>query len=236
MSITGLIGYFTFGINASLLDTAQSLGNLQAYGNPSYTADGPWPGSQCTILNSYSDSSGLGQYFRVPSLNLGSMSISTGFSICSWFAFNATTRWARIFDFGAGQNNQNIILSREGVSNNLRFANVYDTYTEETILPNPIINGKWRHVCVVNQGRNWTVYDDGTIAVFQIASASIKNVLLTSNFIGRSNWAIDKLLIGRIDEFRIYQKSLLPSDVTRIYSARFSITGLDCYSIEAITH
>ncbi len=100
-SRTGLITYYTFFASAPLLDLAFSLGDLQASGNPSYVtvSDGPWPGSQCTALAS-SGGPSYGQYFRVNPLNLGAMSASTGFSICTWFAFDATTNQAPIFDFG----------------------------------------------------------------------------------------------------------------------------------------
>ncbi len=141
------------------------------------------------------------------------MSASAGFSICTWFVFDATTYSARIFDFGAGRDNNNVVLFRIGSSNVLQLFYSCGYFN----FPNAIINGQWRHVCVVNQGRSWSVYDDGVFAVSQTASCSLSNVLLTSNFIGRSNWHEQSLLIGRVDEFRIYQKALVYFEVADIY-------------------
>ncbi len=87
---SGLIAYYSFALESPLLDLAFSLGDLQASGGPSYVSDGPWPGAQCAALTSGGGSSGGGQYFRVNSLNLGAMGASTGFSICTWFAFDFT--------------------------------------------------------------------------------------------------------------------------------------------------
>jgi hypothetical protein len=210
----GLIAYYAFAADAPLLDEAFTLGDLLASGSPYYITECALPGSQCAALSSTGDSSGGGQYFRVNPVSLG----SAGFSICTWFVFDATTYSARIFDFGAGRDNNNVVLFRSGWSDVLYvyyscgYGNGYFHF------PNPIINGQWRHVCVVNQGKSWSFYDNGVFAASQTASCSLSNVLLTSNFIGRSNWYADSLLIGRVDEFRIYQKALLYFDVAGIYN------------------
>ena len=205
-----------------------TLGDLQASGSPHFIKECAWPGSQCAALTSTGDSSGGGQYFRVNPLNLGPMSASAGFSICTWFVFDATTYHARIFDFGAGRSN-NIILFRNQWSNVLQFDFYCGPGYGYFFFPNPIINGQWRHVCVVNQGRSWSFYDDGVFAASQTASCSLSNVLLTSNFIGRSNWYEDSLLIGRMDEFRIYERALIHFDVDGIYKG-FQPSGENYHS------
>jgi hypothetical protein len=235
----GLIAYYTFASNALLLDEANSLGDLQASGNPSSTSDCPWFGSQCVALSSVGDSSsGIGQYFRVNTLNLGAMSESTGFSICSWFVCDASTSWARIFDFGLGPANNNVLFAPCTYNTPPQVHYYCGSESNVIVLPNSIINGQWRHVCVVNQGRSWSVYDDGVMAVSQTATCSLNSVPLTSNFIGRSNWPLNSLLIGRVDEFRIYQKSLLPSDVASIYGGACSFLYISllasAYSVYSI--
>ncbi len=214
---TDLIAYYPFTTNAPLLDEAYVLGNLQASGNPSYIPDGPWTASQCAELTSDSDSSGGGQYFTVKSLNLGLMSATNGFSMCTWFVFDATTNQAMIFDFGSSNRND-VLLKRVRTSDTLEFTYYCGWDAQGFYSPNPIINGRWRHVCVVNQDRRWSLYEDGVISVSHTALCSLTNTPLTSNFIGRSNWNSDRLLIGKVDEFRIYQRSISPSDVAYIYA------------------
>jgi hypothetical protein len=221
----GLIAYYTFVRNSPLLDMAYTLGNLEASGSPSFVSDcpgpptfQPWPGSLCAKLTSTSDSSGGGQYFRVNSLNLGAMSASNGFSLCTWFVFDVTTPYARIFDFGVGESNNNVYLARMDMSPNLFFAYYSgSTMSESFTFPIPIVNGQWRHVCVVNKGKEWSFYDNGAFTASQTASFSLSNVVLTSNYIGRSNWNHDSVLIGRVDEFKIYRKMISSGDVASIY-------------------
>ncbi len=221
-SYAGLIAYYTFDSSATLLDLAYSLGDLQAIGNPSYTSSGPLHGSRCAVLSSTSDSSGGGQYFRMSTLNLGAMSASDGFSICTWFVFDATTSWARVFDFAfapiLASSRHNVCLARNGITNKLTVEYSCGSVTASAVIPNTIVNGDWRHVCIVNQGRKWSFYDNGAIAVSQTATCSLSNIPLNSNFIGRSNFNHDRLLIGRVDDFRIYQRSLSRDEVAIIYS------------------
>ncbi len=223
---TGLIAYYTFFSKAPLLDLAFSLGDLQASESPTYIADGPWPGSQCAALTSAGNSFGGGQYFILNPLNLGAMSASTGFSICTWFVFDATTNEASVFDFGTGAWNSVVRLFRSGSSSQLQLQYSNCGYTLYTF-PKPIINGQWRHVCVVNQGSSWSVYDDGLLDASWPAYyyCSLSNVKLTSNFIGRSNYFWASLLIGRVDEFSIFEKLLFPSDVTSVYNGSYTLPG-----------
>jgi hypothetical protein len=189
---------------------AFSLGDLQASGSPNYIAECPWPGSQCARLASLGYYSwGGGQYFRLNPLNLGAMSASTGYSICTWFVFDETTYEASVFDFGTGDWNSVLRLFRSGYSEQLQLQYSYCGYYT---FPNPIINGQWRHVCVVNQGSSWSVYDN--LALVASLLCSLNDVELTSNFIGRSNNNWNQLLfVGRVDEFRIYQKPLIPREI-----------------------
>jgi hypothetical protein len=217
----GLVAYFTFSSDAPTLDMAFSIGNLQASGSPTYLPDGPWPGSQCAALTSAGDSYGGGQYFRLNPLNLGAMSASTGFSICTWFVFDATTIEASVFDFGTGAGSSGVRLFRWRSSTQLQLQYSYCGYT----FPKPIINGQWRHVCVVNQGSSWSVYDDGLLDASWFTPCSLNNAQLTSNFIGRSNSYSAPLLIMRVDEFRIYQKQLALSNISSVYNGLSAFPG-----------
>jgi hypothetical protein len=219
---------------APLLDMAFSLGDLRAFGNIAYGADGPWPGFQSAALTSYSDSSGGGQYFRVNTLNLGAMSASTGFSICIWFVFDANTYEARIFDFGTGYGSSVLSLSRSWDSNQLQLQYYCGYGVNWYYFPNPIVNGQWRQVCVVNQGSSWSIYDDGASASL-MSYCNLNNISVASNFIGRSNYYYHSLLVGRVYEFRIYEKALLPSDVASIHRGGNSPSGTklcSCFGIQ----
>ena len=216
------------------MDSAFSLGYLQASGSPSFVPDGPWPGSQCAALTSAGGTYGGFSYFRLNPLNLGSMSASTGFSICMWFAFDATSSDAAVFDFGSDGNSV-LRLSRSGTSAQLQLR-YSSSYCGSYNFMKPIIIGQWRHVCVVNQGSSWSAYDDGLLEFswFPYCTGSLNNSKLTSNFIGRSNSYSASLLIGRVDEFRIYQKPLSSNNVSSIYSMRYALPGLSSSLISSV--
>lgn len=221
----GLVAYYAFVAKDPLLDMAHTLGYLSASGDPAYVADCPgpprfqsWGDSLCAQLASDSDSSGGGQYFRLSPVNLGAYSASQGFSICTWFVFDGTTSYGRIFDLGNGADNNNVVLARDWITDSLVLGFFGEGTASRLYSPVPIVNGQWRHVCVVNKGMHWSIYDNGALTASETATFSLNDVLLTSNFIGRSNWGDDRLLVGRVDEFKIYQRRLTSTEVAMIYS------------------
>jgi hypothetical protein len=182
---------------------------------PTYTADCKWAGADCAVLTGT-------QYFRLPPVNLGAMSASAGFSICLWFVFDSASTWGRLFDIGLGQANSNIFLGRFGNTAALHlefWIGLYDAQSFDS--PNPIVLGEWRHACVVNQGRDWTLYDNGTPNATFRASYDLPQVSLTSGYIGKSNWLADtEMLAGKVDELRMYSRALSAGEVADVYSSQ----------------
>ena len=191
---------------------------------PSYTTDCQWAGAECAVFSSDADSSGGGQYFKLPTVNLGQMSANQGFSICAWFVFDAAGWWSRVFDFGQGFAINNVVLAQEDVSNFLvvLWLSGMDSSSTRDSLTSPVSYplGAWRHACVVNQGRRWELYENGVLAVSKISNLDLVPVDLTSNFIGRSNLEGDRLLRGKVDEFRMYNRALAGSEVANIFAYR----------------
>lgn len=152
-------------------------------------------------------------------INFGAMSPG-GFSICSWFMYNAATFMGRVFDFGNGAYNNNLVLLRWYTSDQLRFLYHCGSDQYGIDIPNSIVSGQWRHVCVVNQGLAWKIYDNGVLASSVTGACSLVNVDLASNYLGKSNWGLDELFIGNISQFQIYNKALSSSEVDTIYKFR----------------
>ena len=187
---------------------------------PSYTTDCQWAGAECAVFSSDADSSGGGQYFKLPTVNLGQMSANQGFSICAWFVFDAAGWWSRVFDFGQGFAMNNLFLAQDDLSK--LYLRVYSGSAGVAKLSSPISYplGAWRHACVVNQGRRWELYENGTLVAYIFSSIDLVPVDLTSNFIGRSNLEGDRLLRGKVDEFRMYNRALAGSEVANIFAYR----------------
>ena len=133
--------------------------------------------------------------------------------------FSDNGSWSRIFDFGNGPSSDNNLLAQVGVSAVLQHHKYCSATNFPFQFPDPITLGQWRHVCIVNQGTAWTYFDNGRIVGTQ-QSCSLNDVALSSNFLGRSNWPIDRLLQGRIGVFQIYSRALSTSEVDIIYAYR----------------
>ena len=147
------------------------------------------------------------------------MATGNGFTICTWFKFAASGSWARIFDFSNGPGVNNILLADQAGQGTL-LVHVYTPCANPAVyvFPASISYGTWRHVCIANQGENWNFYDSGTLVGSQQQQCTMANVVMTSNYLGRSNWVADALLRGSIAEFRIYNRILLGSEVATLYA------------------
>jgi hypothetical protein len=217
---SALFAYYTFGTDSRLKDSSHASVDLVPSSEaPTYVSDCRWPSAECSQLSSEADSSGGGQYFTLPTVNLGKMSAEAGFSICSWFMFDTVREGSRVFDMGNGEYNNNVFLAREGGSDRL-YAEYWNwgSYQDSISSPNAIVEGVWRHACLVNQGRIWALYDDGVQTVHSTANFDLVNIDLSSNHIGRSSWGGDMLMQGKIDEFRMYSRALDMTEVSRIVS------------------
>ncbi len=218
-----LVGHFTFDPNTRLADSSLATAGLTAPSGtpPTYTADCQWPGAECAVLSSFADSSGGGQYLLAPPLNLGVMSAGGGFSICAWVLIAPTAgAWARVFDFGVGWGEMGVILSRHDTDPFLQAEHRFNYVAQSFQSPVAFRLGQWRHVCVVNKGIVWSIFDNGVLSATYEAWYSVANVELTNNFIGRSFSRSDRLLQGKVDEFRIYKRALSTKEVADIFAYR----------------
>ena len=225
-----LFAYYTFGTDSRLKDSSHASVDLVPSSSdaPTYVSDCRWPGAECSQLSSEADSSGGGQYFALPTFNLGKMSAEAGFSICAWFVFDSVRSGSRIFDMGNGEYSNNVFIARNGDTSTL-YAEYWANDAERGSLesPNAIVQGVWRHACLVNVGKTWDLYDDGVQSVHATASFYLITVDLARNYIGRSNWNGDSLLQGKIDEFRMYTRALSSTEVANIFTYKGNIEYSD---------
>lgn len=207
-----LIAYYSFWSDQPLLDATGVTGPLTVTGTPTYSANGPWTGSRAVTFSGT-------QYYQLPSFNLYQYSATTGFSVCLWFTFSdVVVSGACIFDLANGQDVDNLILYRSSTTSTLVLYYRINTTPAWITIPQAIVNNQWRHVCIVNKGRSWTIYDNGQPVFFHTASVDLNNVLLTASYIAKSSWnVINK---GNVDEFRIYNIALTADQVLDVYNFR----------------
>lgn len=156
----------------------------------------------------------------------------TDFSISAWvYLNNATDTWSRIFDFGTGTGVNMFLTPRNGATNVIRFAITTTGNTGEQI-----INGSaflsvntWHQVVVTLSGNTGTLYVNGssvgTNNSMTLNPSSLGNT--NQNYISESQYTADPSLDGRIDEFRIYNRALSSSEITKLYNATVCIAYAD---------
>ncbi len=111
---------------------------------------------------------------------------------------------------------------REGLSNNL----YVESWTAGAAssggmsIANAITAGNWMHVALtVNSSNVVTLYVNGTAAGSYTATSAINYAGWTKNYIGASNWAVDRQFRGAMDDIAIFDKALSAGEVATLASS-----------------
>ena len=176
-----LINYWSFNGNVN-----DSIGNAHLYNgyNAVLTYDRfGRPNSALSLTNGY---------YKIPP---GVYTSGTQFTLMGWVKMRNIRLESRMFDFGNGAGNQNIVLSlTDTVTSNKPY--VYflsgnlDFYGYSTVSFN--LN-KWQHLACVFSFPYYSILIDGIETTLpgsmtNLNSFNVANVVRSSNFIGRSNW------------------------------------------------
>ncbi|MES2694824.1 MAG: Ig-like domain-containing protein, partial [Verrucomicrobiota bacterium] len=121
--------------------------------------------------------------------------------------------FARFIDFGNGASNNNIILARNGTSNDLTFwtYNGSASGTMVTATAAIVLNQTQHFVATLDGSGNVKLYKNGSQVATGTTSAP-PNVTRTLNYIGRSNWG-GGYYNGTLDELRIFNRVLTAAEV-----------------------
>ena len=180
-------------------------------------------GRHLNLLGNGPESENKGAYLscKVPSC-YDDTGYFLGMSFSLWFNTNTNSgSWSRLFDFGNGPGNNNILITNNswGGTGNLAFF-ICDNgvYTYTKIDNVYVLNNKWIHLV-------WSISTDGTWTIYlnnEIISNNIKKIPTkdnrTNSYIGKSNWNTDHLYNGKIADFRMYQRELLSDDINLLYN------------------
>lgn len=163
-------------------------------------------------------------------ISWGSNSMSnftSGVTLEAWVNINTSgTNWTRIFDFGAGQNIDNLLLCQYSSTNELAFYIIVGS-TQYNLLTSTsaITNNQNTHFAATANGSNWFIYKNGVQIATTASSVLPANVTRNSNYIGRSNWA-DPYINGKVYSAKIYNRALSPSEVAENFNAQRALYGV----------
>jgi len=149
-----------------------------------------------------------------------------GLSIALWVVCYTNSTWARVFDFGNGPDDNNIIIFIKdndfGISVKHTSKNnviLYGAVPKVTTGSGSNYSGVWFHIVwTMDPKGEWKVYINGELYKTFNKGILYPNVVSRKNmYIGRSNWSADPYFNGSIADFRIYNSVLTQNDVTNIF-------------------
>jgi hypothetical protein len=142
---------------------------------------------------------------------------SGSFYITAWTFYNSfADSWSRIFDFGSGAPLDNIFLAHRGTTADSRFG--CDNNTTESACDNSgtFVLSTWAYIgCRWQLGTGMQLdLNSVTQSATVVDDTPLRNAVRSNGYVGRSNFAADGYLNGRIDELR----------VRKSYSALFRVS------------
>ncbi|MEK7951432.1 LamG-like jellyroll fold domain-containing protein [Luteolibacter soli] len=247
-ALSGTPALSDVGINSFIIRATDNTGattdatlNITVFGNSliaRYTLDGSGADSQggppATITGTANYTPGVitqALTFDGTSNNadLGPLSqyLYKDITVAAWVWWDGGAAHQRIFDFGSGTDEYLFLTPSNG--SNMRFA-IKENGVEQALDTSPLPTGTWAHIAITLGGNTATLYVNG---VAKATSSTItndpSNINLALNYLGESQFAADPLFTGRIDDFRLYNYALTPSEVAALLNGVAPIvpTGLD---------
>ena len=165
-------------------------------------------------------------------MDAGDFEIGGAVTFAAWVKYDAFNSWSRVFDFGNGQDNHNILMAHYQTTSSGRFSHrVTSTSTYELGGSNNLAPNTWLHrVGVIEANGNMRLYLNGSLVSSNTNSSVLPTLTRTQQYVGRSNWAADGYLDGLIDDFRIYNRALSATEVSNLHQLPASDADGDGYT------
>lgn len=190
----GLVAQWQFDDN--LQDLTENEMDAVVSGTATYSSVSKKSGSKSLTLD------GSTQFVQLPT-SVGNLREMT---FCGWvYASDRSSTWQRFFDFGNGTSQYMFLTPYSG--SDMRF--VIKDGGDEQVLSCSRLNIGWHHVAVTMSENEVSIYVDGeqkaTTSSITLRPSDFAPALC---YVGRSQFAADPLLKGRVDDVRIYNYAL----------------------------
>lgn len=179
--------------------------------------DPVWVSGADAKINGALKLDGVNDHVALPG---GIVSTLGDFTISCWVKLASIGTFARVFDFNVGNTNTTMYLTPRASSSTgpVRFALKVNGTSQNIEGTSALPTGVWTHVAVTLSGTtaklwvNGSVVGTNTAMTFKPSSLGVTSV----NYLGRSPSSSDPYLNGTIDEFKIFGRALLPSEITTL--------------------
>ena len=161
----------------------------------------------------------VGNYFNAGSITFN-VATNGGVSTFSSVNFKDANNYERVYDYGSGGPNNNLLFTRIGTTTTTRFV-LYNGTTVNGLNVTPVnLDGAWRsYGCrVQGSGSIWEFLQriNGVENTTSIPSTAFGDRTLTNTYLGRSNWATDNYS-------NMYLESQLFFNTGAISSSQFKV-------------
>ncbi|CAK0760222.1 hypothetical protein CCP2SC5_2720002 [Azospirillaceae bacterium] len=154
---------------------------------------------------------GAGEYFQGPALTIGG-----ALTFEAWVKVDRYTTWSRLWDFGNGAGNNNIIIGQFQGSGRLFFevyqgGNSPGQIISSTQLP---LNQWVRVAATIDSNGNACLYQN-SILVGSAQWQATPAVERVNNYLGKSNWNQDLYLVGNMYDVQLWNNARSPELIAR---------------------
>ena len=145
---------------------------------------------------------------------------NSAFTISVWVYPIKCQSYAKIADFGTGQDTYNIILGFS--TNSVYQLDVYfytNGYIKVYLSPYTLSSYIWYFITVTFDSRTTIIYVNGkSVGSMTISYWVPENVTRNQSYCGKSNWNGDGYSSSYVDQFQIYNRALSQSEITYLMS------------------
>ena len=125
-------------------------------------------------------------------MDAGDFEIGGAVTFAAWVKYDAFKSWSRVFDFGNGEDSDNILMAHYQTTSSGRFSHrVTSTSTYELGGSNNLGSNTWLHrVGVIEANGNMSLYLNGSLVASNTSTSVLPTLTRTQQYVGKSNWSV----------------------------------------------
>ena len=157
------------------------------------------------------DSQGAGQYIDLVDVEFGGE-----VSFNWWGHFETFHTFSRVFDFGDGEDDDNVILCNEGSTAQVRAALKEGSAVLADVYASTLSSYVDTHIVLrlsTSTGNKADVFINGDLSQSLSMTAPLPTLTRTNHWMGRSNWVHDDYFDGWMQAFSVYKRALSDSEI-----------------------